>query len=86
MAKGLDELIDWLVDEVAFYGDGESQIPSTSPSSSQSTERDIEEQKYSFISALSRDIAQARLTWSPREGVAPWLEDSPSCAFAAVSY
>lgn len=24
MAKGLDELIDWLVDEVRYYGDGKS--------------------------------------------------------------
>lgn len=24
MAQGLDELIEWLVSEVAFYGDGKS--------------------------------------------------------------
>lgn len=26
MAQGLDELIEWLVGEVAFYGDGESTL------------------------------------------------------------
>lgn len=26
MAQGLDELIEWLVGEVAFYGDGKSTL------------------------------------------------------------
>lgn len=26
MAQGLDELIEWLVGEVSFYGDGESNF------------------------------------------------------------
>lgn len=26
MAQGLDELIEWLVREVAFYGDGKSTL------------------------------------------------------------
>lgn len=28
MAQGLDELVEWLVGEVSFYGDGESNGPS----------------------------------------------------------
>lgn len=31
MAQGLDELVEWLVGEVSFYGDGESNEPSPSP-------------------------------------------------------
>lgn len=27
MAQGLDELVEWLVGEVSFYGDGESSAP-----------------------------------------------------------
>lgn len=27
MAQGLDELVEWLVGEVSFYGDGESNVP-----------------------------------------------------------
>lgn len=27
MAQGLDELVEWLVGEVSFYGDGESNGP-----------------------------------------------------------
>lgn len=30
MAQGLDELVEWLVGEVSFYGDGESNGPSPS--------------------------------------------------------
>lgn len=27
MAQGLDELVEWLVGEVSFYGEGESSAP-----------------------------------------------------------
>lgn len=27
MAQGLDELVEWLVGEVSFYGDGQSNPP-----------------------------------------------------------
>lgn len=29
MAQGLDELVEWLVGEVSFYGDGKSIFPSS---------------------------------------------------------
>lgn len=29
MAQGLDELVEWLVGEISFYGDGKSIFPSS---------------------------------------------------------